>query len=292
MAGVGRARAAVSIVNALPTGVGAAVGLEWVARATATVTADRRPDERLEIAPSRAGTPLVRSAVAAAIGRYAPAEAGARRVVVRSTIPVARGLKSSSAVSSAVASAVARAAGASPQPEEIARLSAEVGRTTGTSATGAFDDALAGLRAGGVVTDNRRDALLRVLPLERDLVAALWIPARRHPPSPSTRRRFARSPALARRAADAALDGDWRAAMAANTELVERAMGYRYARARESVLRAGAVAAGVSGLGPTLVALSPRARARRVLAALPKGGGARRTVSLFLEPRRPAGGGV
>jgi len=288
--GVGSARAAISIVNALPLGVGAAVGIEWPARTTAYLDGDRPTIARASVRPRSSSTRLVQAAARASLDRFAASHGGRLRLVVRSSIPVARGLKSSSAVSASVALATARAAGAEPSPAEVARIAAEVGRATGTSATGAFDDALAGLVQGGVVTDNARDAELGRFEVDRRLAVVLWVPGRPHPRSPTARRRFTREPALARRAVDAALSGNWIEAMAANSSLVERAMGYRYAVLHEAVARAGAVASGVSGLGPTFAAVAPIDRLRRVLRALPRSG-RRRTArwSLAGDDRDPRG---
>jgi shikimate kinase len=282
--GVGEARAAVSIVNALPLGVGAAVGIAWTARATARL--HPRPSRSVPawIAPAASATPVVRAAARSAYARFGDGRPLELTLNVRSSIPVARGLKSSSAVASAVALATARALGTEPTAVETARIAAEAGRRSGVSATGAFDDALAGLVPGGVVTDNRADTELRRFAVEPGLRVALWIPARTHPPSPSVRGRFRRHGRLAHEAADAALAGDWRRAMAANTALVERAMGYRYAPLHAAVEAAGAVAAGVSGLGPTFVALAPTERMRAVLGALPSRAGRRRAVPLALGP--------
>jgi shikimate kinase len=282
--GVGVSHAAISVVNALPLGIGAAIGIEWPARVTArlpSATASRG----LSVDPTASRTRLVRESARAALDRFRAADGGLR-LSVRTTIPVARGLKSSSAVSSAVILATARAAGTEPSPEAVARLAATVGRATGVSATGAYDDAIAGLVAGGVVTDNRRDTELRRLRIDPRLAVALWIPARSHPPSPSVQKRFRRSRDLARRAIDQALAGDWVQAMAANSSLVEEVLGYRYRHLHERVARAGAVASGVSGLGPTFAVLAPPSRLRRVLAALPPTG-RRRSVRLYGDPRRP-----
>lgn len=288
MRGVGLSRAAISVVNALPLGVGAALAIDWPARVTATLdraSLTRRPPS---VRPRSSSTPIVRVAATAAQHRFGAA--GQLSLTVGSTIPARRGLKSSSAVGSAVVQATARAAGHEPSPDAIARLVAEVGRSSGQSATGAFDDALAGAVGGGVVTDNRTDRCLRRFDPGPDLAAVLWIPARRHPPSPAVVSRFRRRARLARRAVDAATDGDWRSAMLANSELVESVMGYRYGALRDAALRAGALAAGVSGLGPTFAAVVPAARSRVVLRALPPGSGVRRTVPLFRAPRRTEGG--
>ncbi len=287
MSGTGTARAAVSIVNALPTGIGAAVGIDWPCRVTARLLRSGR-GSAVSIAPIRSRTPLVRASARAALQRFGAGPSGVH-LSVRSSIPVARGLKSSSAVSSAVVLATAHAAGAEPEPSEVARLSAAVGRATGVSATGAFDDAVAGLVPGGVVTDNRTDAELRRFSLEPTLAVALWIPGRTHPASPTVRTRFRHRRALARQAADAALDGDWPRAMAVNSELVESVLGYRYARLRSAVAREGAVASGVTGLGPTFAAIAPVGRMRSVLSALPRSG-RRRSVRLWSgDPRSGAG---
>jgi shikimate kinase len=278
--GVATARAAISIVNALPLGIGAAVGIEWPAHATARFDDDRPYTSRALVEPPASSTVIVHAAARAARQRFSGPKPGRLRLVVRSTIPVARGLKSSTAVGSAVALATARACGREPAPSEIARIVAEVGRTTGVSATGAFDDALAGLTPGGVVTDNRRDRELRRFTFEPDVAVALWVPDRTHPRSPRVRARFRGQPQLAHRAVDAALDGDWAGAMEANSTLVETAMGYRYAALRERLRGAGATACGVSGLGPTFAVLAPRRRLPKILRALPREG-RRRSVRFF-----------
>jgi shikimate kinase len=287
--GVGTANAAISIVNALPLGVGAAAGVAWPARASAVLANGSAGTGATVIEPRGSRTSLVRATARASRERFAPGVAGRLSLRVRSTIPHARGLKSSSAVGSAVALATARACGTEPSPREVAKIVAEVGRSTGLSATGAFDDALAGLVTGWVVTDNRADRELRRFRLDPSLGVVLWIPRGRHPSSPAVRARFRRNVRLARRAVDAALDGDWAGAVTANTALVERAMGYRYAPLHEAVQRAGAVASGVSGLGPAFAAVAPAARIARVLRALPTAG--TRRALRFTRRVPDAGGG-
>ncbi len=272
--------AAVSVVNALPLGIGAAIGIAWPARVSAFVARGTRPYRRPRVEPASASTPVVRAAIDAAIERFGPAPSRLR-LVVRSTIPIAKGLKSSSAVAGAVASATARACGTAPQPGAVARLAAAAGRRAGVSATGAFDDALAGLEGGGVVTDNRRDVCLRRLELRAGLGAVLWIPEGSHPRAPSLVRAFGRRRGLARRAVDAAMDGDWPEAMALNSRLVEEVMGYRYDGLHRAAKAAGAIASGVSGLGPAFAAVAPLARLPRLRRALPSLGGRRRTVGLL-----------
>ena len=289
MRGLATANAAISIVNALPLGVGAAAGIAWPARASATLAPGTTGSATTVIEPRRSRNPFVRATVRASRERFAPDLDGRVSLLVRSTIPPARGLKSSSAVGSAVALATARACGSEASPSEVATVVADVGRSTGLSATGAFDDALAGLVGGWVVTDNRSDRELRRFRLDPTLRVALWIPPGRHPSSSSVRARFRRNQRLARRAVDAALDGDWSGAVTANTELVERAMGYRYGPLHAAVQHAGAVASGVSGLGPAFAAVTPVERIARVVRALPSAG-IRRGVRFAGAPPAPRGG--
>ncbi len=275
MRGVAVTHAAVSVVNALPLGVGAAFAVDWRARALVRPAPDAM--RSLTIEPRGAGTPLVRLAATAALRRLHAVDAPIR-LELRSTIPRGRGLKSSSAVVGAVAWATSRSLGEEPKPLEIPRLAAGVERESGRSATGAFDDAAASAEGGGVVCDNRTDRLLRRFELGPGLGVALWIPASRHPPSRGFLGRFRRHRRLAQRAVDAALDGDWGRAMAANTAVVEGVMGYRYGHLHAAAREAGAIASGVSGLGPTLAAVAPVRRLRRVLSALPRNTGARNAV--------------
>jgi shikimate kinase len=287
--GVGRASAAITIVNALPTGVGCALGIGLYATAEVTLrprTSGAPNDLRM---PAELRTPLVESALRAALDHYGLPHGIDAELSLRSEIPVSRGLKSSSAVTSAVAEAVARAAGRSPEPLETARLSAEVSKAVGASATGALDDALAGLVRGFVVTDSRRGTVLRTGSADPDWEVALLIPSGTHRPSPEWANEFEAHAREGQGAVDAALSRDWWGAMARNTELVERTMHYEYAGVREDLRRHGALGSGVSGLGPALAAVAPRRQVRDLLEVLPAAWGERRSVPLTTAPPMDAG---
>ena len=276
----GTSHAAITVVNALPLGIGAAVGVAWPARASARLLAPSDRSPGVTVAPRSSSTPVVRCAARAALERWGPVGGGIR-LRVRSTIPRAKGLKSSSAVASSVVAAVAGLSGRAPSPLAVGRVAAEAGRRAGVSATGALDDALAGLESGGVVTDNRTDRCLRRFDVDAGLGVVLWIPPGRHPPSPSVQRAFARRQAIARRAVAAALDGGWVEAMRRNSSLVEAVLRYRYDALHRAAAGAGAVASGVTGLGPTFAAIAPLGRLGRVARALPTSVGRRATVRLL-----------
>jgi len=280
MRGVGRASAAITIVNALPTGVGCALGIGLYANAEVTLRegTTRAPNE-LRI-PAECRTPLVEAALRAALEHYGLPHGIEAELSLRSEIPPSRGLKSSSAVTSAVAEAVARAAGRSPEPLETALLSAEVSKAVGVSATGALDDALAGLSGGFVVTDNRHGTVLRTGSADPDWGVALLVPRGTHRPSPEWRKEFEAHAEEGQGAVEAALSRDWWGAMTQNTELVERTMHYEYSGVREDLRRHGALGSGVSGLGPALAAVATHRQIPDLMNVLPDALGEKRTVPL------------
>jgi shikimate kinase len=281
MHGVSRTSAALTVVNALPTGLGCAIGIERYVRATVDLEPERRA--AFECIPPEAATPVVLASAQAALERFGAGEPLRCVVHLSSEVPPAKGLKSSSAVATATIRAAARALGSEPMPLEVARLAAGVGRRVGVSATGALDDALAGLLRGFVVTDNLGDELIAGVPADPSWTAVVYLPPGKHPPSPDLRKVFDRAREEGRAAADHARGGRFAEAMSLNTELVERIMGYDYRGLRQRLRSNGALAAGVSGFGPALGALVPIARVDEVLAALPRGVGERFAVHLTRE---------
>ena len=278
MKGTARSFGAITVANALPVGIGCAAGVSLAVDAEVTVTPEgSRRAPRLEV-PPESRSPLVEASLRFALSKYLPDPHAVVALSLRSEIPVGRGLKSSSAVCTAILWAIARASGREPSALEVARGSAEVGRRSGVSATGALDDALAGLESGFVVTNNARDELLRRTAIDPDWGVALYIPQRPHPPSPSVAASFAKERAAGELAARAAMDGDWPRAMRLNTELVERVMGYSYVGLRDRLRERGAIASGVSGLGPTLAVIAPRGRLPDIVREFPSDSAARRWV--------------
>ncbi|NNN17353.1 MAG: shikimate kinase [Thermoplasmata archaeon] len=278
MHGVATASGAITFVNALATGIGAAAAVTLDVEAEVDLEVDRRPGPgAITIAPP-SDTPLVRAAVGAALERFAAGGTPTVQVRIRSSIPPACGLKSSSAVSGAVLAAVARAVGVATDAATLARMSADLSQRIGLSATGAFDDAFAALAGGAVITDNAARAVLWSGEAPTGLAVLLWIPTARHRPSTEWHDRFRARAAEARPAIDAALGGDLVRAMERNSELVESVLGYDYGELRRCLAERGATASGVSGLGPALVVLAAPERAEAVRNALASRGGEVRGV--------------
>ncbi|MCI4342641.1 MAG: shikimate kinase [Thermoplasmata archaeon] len=281
MRGVGRSTSAVTIVNALTTGVGCAIGIQRFV--TASVDLEVAASPSLDCTPPGSDSALVRAAVDAALGRFGRGQRFHASLDLRSDVPVAKGLKSSSAVASAITIAVARALKASPTPLEVARRTAEVTRGVGLSATGALDDALAGLRSGFVLTDNRNSTLIAEQRAPSSWTTVVYLPPGVHAPSPDWKSRFEAVADQGRPIVDAARAHRYPEAMERNSVLVESVMGYDYTELRTRMRAAGAVAVGVSGLGPALAALVPRDRVAAVAASLPTDVGEHFTAELTTD---------
>ena len=257
MNGAAITSSAITVVNALPTGIGCAIGIGLHVSAQVEITVGGSSSPTVLEIPEASRSPVVDGSLRTALARFLPGENVTARLTLTSEIPVARGLKSSSAVSTAIVRAVARASGRHPAHLEVGRCAAEITRQVGVSATGALDDALAGLASGFVLTDNFRGEVLKRSDVAPGLGVALYVPERTHPPSPDLRGAFARERDAGEEAVAAAQNGDWPRAMRLNSTLVERTMGYPYGELRARLDRHGAVACGVSGLGPAVAAVAP-----------------------------------
>jgi shikimate kinase len=256
--GRGEAFGAVTILNATATGIGCALAVKQVTRATWTpgpdgLRATGVPDLRLV------------DAVAEEMGA-----ARSAAVHVDCPFPASRGLKTSSSAAAALVRAVfdadGRASAASAEAlqadhAEVERLAVAACRRAGVTLTGALDDQMAAVRGGCHLVDNRQGARLAALDVSPWQVA-IWVPQRVVEKS-----QLAGLDVSALRddlgaAADLVRQGRIPQAMTANG----RAFHAAYAAAGLPVddlparvaLSKGALGAGLSGTGPAVAALFDR----------------------------------
>jgi shikimate kinase len=287
--GVGSAFGAVSFVNAMLSGQGCAAGISLRAEAEVTLLEAKRSTPSVRI-PAESDTPLVRAALLASLRRFAPDQALSADLALRSNVPPAQGLKSSSAVAGAIFRATEDALRPSHRATEVemAGLVAELGISVGLSATGGFDDALAGLETGVVVTDNLERRVLSRQRVPAGWELLLWLPRATHPPAPQLQERFASLAGEGREAVRLARGGKLLEAMERNTRAVEQALGLDERARHVELRRKGALGSGISGLGPALAVVLPAGRDRAVRAALPSSEGevlSAQFVSPTREPR-------
>lgn len=252
----GRAEApgAGTIVNAVATGRGAAFAIDLKIVATVILDDSGKVRGRILDEPGE-DTRLMEACVRGMLGRT-DQNLGAT-VETKSDIPIARGLKSSSACCNATilaaASALRKLGHKVPPDQEILGLGIDASIACAVTITGAFDDACASYYGGAVVTDNARRRVLRKVPVA-DLEAVILVPRAKSYSGKvdvATLRLLAPQVEIAHREA---LEGDLFKAMTLNGLIYCASLGYDPKPAL-AALRAGALAAGLSGKGPAFVAL-------------------------------------
>ncbi|HJJ38877.1 MAG TPA: shikimate kinase [Methanocorpusculum sp.] len=245
MTGYGVSGGALSIVNAVSTGFGAAYGISLSTRATV-----READAVTLRINGRTANPLFAGALFSRFSAAANDELSGADISVVSDIPQSAGLKSSSAAANAIISALADEAGVSISHLEILRIGCLASLDAGVSVTGAYDDAAACLLGGAVFTDNFRMEILKRVSLPENLAAVVVIPQSGATVSvsfPKERLDAVKS----RNIFDAAYAGDIYGAICRNGALVSEALGIKDTIS-VAALSCGAVAAGVSGTGPAV----------------------------------------
>ena len=148
-----------TIINAIATWKGAAFGIDLKTFAKVKLS-----ESEIGISGSIEEMPegdarLIERCVEMVLERFGLELGGTVRT--RSEIPLAGGLKSSSAAANASVLATLRAVGETLPPLEIVKLGVRAAKEVGVTVTGAFDDACASFFGGIVVTDNRKMELIR-----------------------------------------------------------------------------------------------------------------------------------
>ena len=264
-----------TIVNAIATGRGAAFGLSL----RVTATAETKPPSlgvRVHVRDGLDPT-LVRSCAQRVLRQ------GARKigieVTVTSEIPVSRGLKSSSAVANAVVLACARALGAPLEPFQIIGIGVDAALDAGVTITGAFDDACASFFGGIVATDNRTRKLLVHDRFPEGLVAVVQVPERTITKPSLQGIDFVSIRPQIEEAFRLALSGDYFRALEVNSAAYAPLLGVDETPAIRA-RAAGAKAAGITGTGPSILALTQPAQQDVVRRAMDDGSSEVRVVNL------------
>jgi shikimate kinase len=251
--GKGESHGAATIVNAIATGKGAAFGIDL--RTWAEVSLDDSSTVEV-VTEGFTGEPtnLVEKCFRTVVDKLRPGDDLGAKIVTRSQIPVSRGLKSSSAAANAVIMATLDALDETIEPLFAIRLGTRCAIDAEVSVTGAFDDACASWLGGAVVTDNRKNELLRREPMDPNLKVVIQVPPFQTRKKGLPRERISVVSDVAEMAFQLALNGDYYAAMKLN--------GLCYASALKvdqdiafRALELGARSAGLSGTGPATAML-------------------------------------
>ena len=238
---------AVTIVNAIATGKGAAFGIDLWTKARVKLTNDGAIETRI-LDDDKEGTMLAERCVRGVFEHFGISKLGAK-VETNSNIPIARGLKSSSVAGNAIVLATLAALHKRLKPDDILELVVNASLQAKVSVTGAFDDAAASLYGNVVVTDNMTRTVLRTFPVE-DHNVLLLVPAQKAYTADADLRQIKTVAKQVEIAHEQALAGKYWDAMTLNGLIYSHVLKLPADVIVES-LAAGALAAGISGKGPS-----------------------------------------
>ena len=236
---------AISIVNALATCSGSALGISL----RVTAEADLRAGEGIR--SQTANGKLIRNIVYNTIPKEVLAE-NSVYISVDSEIPIGFGLKSSSAVSDAVALACSKLVNEEIEDHVVLDRAVLASLDARVTLAGAYDDSSACYFGGFVVTNNRTHEIINHQKAPDNLFAIIFLPK-------VTRRgnisKISTMSGLFGEAFKLATAGEYWKAMNLNGMLLSTSLSAEY----EPVIKAikkGALAASISGNGPAIAAVS------------------------------------
>jgi len=266
MEGTARAPAAGTVLNALATGRGSAFAIDEYTTATVTLSTENEAVTGEVAGAPDADTRLVERCVEFVIDAHGgavgiPAVSGGH-VRTESEVPMASGLKSSSAAANATVMATLDALSATDRMtrEDMARLGVMAARDVGVTITGAFDDASASMLGGVTVTDNESDDLLARETVDWDVL--VWTPPEQSFSADADVARCQQIAPMARLVEELALDGDYQRAMTVNGLAFCAALEYDAEPIVEGIAQVDGVS--LSGTGPSFTAVGEHAALEQV----------------------------
>ncbi|MDQ3881949.1 MAG: shikimate kinase [Thermoproteota archaeon] len=256
---------AVSIVNAIATGRGSALGISLKVTAEAQI----QTGHGIKFTAGRNGDRLIKNIIQKTIPKEI-IDGNMISISVDSQIPLGYGLKSSSAVSNAVALACSRMAKeAEIDDYGILDVSTRSSLEAKVSMTGAYDDATACYFGGFTVTDNYSRRLIRNEKAPENLYAIIMLPTNSSRGDIHKLRNFSD---LFIDAFELAESGRYWKAMKLNGVLASAALSSSYAPVLDAIEQ-GALSASISGNGPSIVAVGYQDTVEQIVEALSKFGG-------------------
>ncbi len=257
MTGHGESYGAVSVMNAIPCGIGSTIGINIKTEATF------RPSKSTKITlidRPEVGDGLVRKCVAKTLEWISMPPIN-YELTVETQIPPSMGLKSSSSVCNAVISAVLDHYGVVKSPMEIVRLGVDCAKACKVTITGAFDDACGCHLGGLVVTDNRTNELIlnKNIP-EYDVV--ICIPDRTISKSKVPVDSY-RSLSEEYESMVPSIEDDYLSVLTKNGSYVQNIIGDEHELTKKA-MDLGGLAAGITGTGPAFVILAEKGKGKAI----------------------------
>lgn len=246
-AGYAYAYGAGTIINAISTWKGAAFGIDLKTQAEVILTDDKKIIGYME---EGGDTTLIERSVELTLLRF-DSKIGAK-VATKSQIPIASGLKSSSAAANATVLATLDALGEKLEPLEVIKIGVQAALDAKVTITGAFDDACASMLGGFVITDNKKKELIKRE--ERDSQVLILAPERKVLSSGTNVLRSRLIGKWVEMAYKEAVAGNYEKAMTLNGFLYCAALGFS-TDPMMMALELGIDGVSLSGTGPAYTAL-------------------------------------
>lgn len=255
-----------TVINAIATGCGSAFGIGRYVTAEIKLKSSGitcKSDKAVD-------TTLMELCVKKVLEKF-DVDAGVD-VKTYSDLPVASGLSSSSATSNAVTMATMLAISNEYFPEykleefEVLNMAIDASLEAGVTITGAFDDASASFFGGLTITDNMKRKILKSQDMEKQNIL-IYMPDKKSITAQSDVGRMKLLAPYVKLAFNEALNGDIYKALTLNGLLYCAALEFNPNIALDA-LSAGAIAAGLSGTGPSFVAITTDESLDAVLNAL------------------------
>ena len=262
---------AVTVVNAISCGLGAALGVRLKTEAEVRLTNEPGRIVGRILSDPEESTILIESVVNRVLEHFGLKGEYGAYVETASNIPIARGLKSSSAAANAIALATVSALGEALDDVTLVNLGVDAAIDAKVTITGAFDDACASYFGDIVITENMSRRILKRVKAE-DYTVLIHVPPEK---SYTAKSDVKRMKLIAKEVASVhriALRGEHWQAMTINGILYSSVLGYDTSIVIEA-LSAGAIASGLSGKGPAVASIVPEDAVDHVLEALERWGG-------------------
>jgi shikimate kinase len=247
---------AATIINAIATGKGAAVGVDLWTKATVAITEDPGVVQVKILSDSSENPLLAQKTVTSVLKCFGLEKKYGAKVETSSNIPVARGMKSSSAAANAIALATTTALERSLDDVDVVKLGVNGALEAKVTITGAFDDACASYFGGVVITDNLERRIVKRFELPEAPAVLFYVPPKKTYTAETDVQRMKDMAPLVKIAYNEALNGSYWAALTMNGLIYSLALGYDLSPAVDAIT-AGAYASGLSGTGPAVTAIIP-----------------------------------
>ncbi|HHX99800.1 MAG TPA: shikimate kinase [Methanothermobacter sp.] len=251
-----RSPGSATVINAISTGCGSAFGIGLYV----DVQASLKPSKIILNAADGVDTTLMEICVRKVLEKFKITTG--IKVKTSSTLPVASGLSSSSATSNAVVMATYRAlvdnelvSDDTLADYDLINLAIDASLEAGVTITGAFDDASASFFGGLTITHNLRREILYNRPMEEQSIL-IYMPNKKSPTAQSDVPRMKLLAPWVKLAFQEALKGNIYNALTLNGILYCATLNFDTNIALDA-LDSGALAAGLSGTGPSFVSIVP-----------------------------------